>query len=68
MDLLVFNQFDSRRLEVVTDGFTLWNGSQLVIDTTLVSPLHRDGTARRRAADHNGVALEHAAQESGHVP
>ena len=60
MDLSVFNQFDSRRLEVVADGLTLWNGSQLAIDTTLVSPLHRDGTARRRAADHNGVALEHA--------
>ena len=45
---------------MVADGLTLWNGSQLAIDTTLVSPLHRDGTARRRAADHNGVALEHA--------
>ena len=56
MDLAVFNQFDSRRLEVVADGLTLWNGSQLAIDTTLVSPLHRDGTARRRAADHNGGA------------
>ena len=44
----------------MADGVTLWNGSQLAIDTTLVSPLHRDGTARRRAADHNGVALEHA--------
>ena len=56
MDLAVVNQFDSRRLEVLADGLTLWNGSQLAI----VSPLHRDGTARRRAADHNGVALEHA--------
>ena len=46
--------------QVVADGLTLWHGSQLAIDTTLVSPLHRDATARRRAADHNGVALEHA--------
>ena len=60
MDLAVFNQFDSRRLQVVADGLTLWNGTQLAIATTLVSPLHRDGTARRRAANHNGVALEHA--------
>ena len=60
MDLAVLNQFDSRRLEVVADGLTLWNRSQLAIDTTLVSVWHRDGTARRRATDHNGVALEHA--------
>ena len=42
------------------DGLTLFDGAQLAIDTTLVSPLKRDGTARRRAADHNGAALEEA--------
>ena len=34
------------RLEVVADGLTLCHGAQLDIDTTLVSPLHREGNAR----------------------
>ena len=46
----------------VVDGLTLWHGAQLAIDTTLVSPLRRDGTARRRAANHDGAALEEARQ------
>ena len=62
MDLAAFNALDSRRLEVVADGLTLWHGAQLAIDTTLVSPLRRDGTARRRAANHDGAALEEARQ------
>ena len=56
----VFNNLDGRRLEVVADGLTLWHGAQLAIDTTLVSPLHRDGSARARAADHNGGVLVEA--------
>ena len=60
MDLTVFNNLDGRRLEVVADGLTLWQGAQLAIDTTLVSPLRRDGSARPRAADHDGAALEDA--------
>ena len=36
----------------------LWQGAQLAIDTTLVSLLRGDGSARPRAADHNGAALE----------
>ena len=31
-----------------------------MIDTTLVSPLHRDGSARARAPDHNGAILVEA--------
>ena len=49
MDLGHFNALDARRLEVVADGLTLWRGAQLAIDTTLVSPLRRDGSARNRA-------------------
>ena len=49
---------DGRRLEVVADGLSLWHGAQPAIDTTLVSPLHSDGSARRRAADNDGAALE----------
>ena len=35
---------------------SLWTGS--AIDTTMVSPLRRDGTARPRAANHDGAVLE----------
>ena len=35
---------------MTADGLSLWQGAQLAIDTTLVSPLHRDGSARRGAA------------------
>ena len=62
VDLAAFNVLDSRRLEVLADGLTLWHGAQLAIDTTLVSPLWRDGTARRTTANHNGAALEEARQ------
>ena len=34
-----------RRVEVIADDLPLWHGAQLAIDTTLVSPLHGDGTA-----------------------
>ena len=60
MDLAEFNNLDGRRLEVVADGLTLWHGAQLAIDTTLLSPLRRDGSARPTAADHDGAALDDA--------
>ena len=58
MDLAAFDALDGRRLEIVADGLTLWRGAQLAIDTTMVSPLRRDGTTRPRAADHDGAVLE----------
>ena len=60
MDLAEFNNLDGQRLEVVADGLTLWQGAQFAMDTTLVSPLRCDGSARPRAADHSGAALEEA--------
>ena len=60
MDLKEFNVLDGRRLEVVADGLSLWRGALLAIDTTLVSPLPRDGSASRRAANHNRAALQRA--------
>ena len=60
LELAEFNAFDNRRVEVIADGLTLWQGAQLAIDTTLVSPLRGDGSARPRAADHNGAALQEA--------
>ena len=43
---------EGRRLEVVAYGLTLWQGAQIATDTTLVTPLRRDGSSRPRAADH----------------
>ena len=40
---------NGRRLEVVANGLTLWQGAQLAIDTTMVSPMRRDGTALKEA-------------------
>ena len=55
LDLAQHNRFDGRRLEVVTDGFTLWQAAQLAIDGTMVSPVRSDGTARPRE---DGAALK----------
>ena len=60
LDIEGGNPTDARRLEIVVDGLTIIDGAQLAIDTTMVSPLQRDGTARRRAADDNGAALDDA--------
>ena len=57
MDLRPPNVIDSRRLEVVADGLPLFGGVQLAVDTTLVSPLHCDGTARRHTAHVDGAVL-----------
>ena len=45
LDVHPVNNLDSRRLEVVVDGLSFFRGAQLAIDTTLVSPLSRNGTA-----------------------
>ena len=50
------------RLEVVVDGLPLFVGALLAIDTTLVSVLHCDGTARPRIANEDGVVLAIARQ------
>ena len=40
----------ARRLEVVADGLPLFHGAQLAVDTTLVSPLRRNGVPHSRCA------------------
>ena len=60
LDLHPINNLDSRRLEVVVDGLSLFTGAQLAIDTTLVSPLSRNGTGRPRCATVSGAAMERA--------
>ena len=51
---------DDRRLECVITGLSLHNGAQLAVDTTLVSPLKRNGDPRPRASWENGAALADA--------
>ena len=57
MDLVPQGRQDSRRLEVVADGLPLFHGAQLAIDTTLVSPVGRDGLPRPRCVREDGAAL-----------
>ena len=68
LDLGAFNGLDQRRIEVIVDSLTLWHGVQLAVDTTLVSPLHGDGTARRNAANTSGVVLRDARSEGEDIP
>ena len=55
LDLLPMDHVDARRLEVVADGLPL--GAQVAVDTTLVSPLRRDGTPHAQCAREDGAAL-----------
>ena len=54
--------FDNRTIEVLANGLPLFHGAQLAVDTTLVSPVGRDGTARVQAHLIPGAALTAAAQ------
>ena len=51
---------DGRRLEVIADGLPLFDGAQLALDTTMVSSLHRDGTAKRETSVRGGAVLQEA--------
>ena len=51
---------DARRLEVVANNLPLWNGTQLAIDTTLVSTLRSNGTPIPHSHTRDGVALTRA--------
>ena len=53
---------DARRLEVVVNNLPLFGGSQLAIDTTLVSPVRANGQSIPGAFRHDGVALKRAKQ------
>ena len=57
LDLLPQDRPDARRLEVVAGGL-LHLGAQLAIDTTMVSPLRRDGVSRPRSMTVDGASLE----------
>ena len=67
LDLLPLQHADARRLEVVVDGLPLFHGAQIAVDTTLVSPLRRDGTPHSRCAREDGAALRQARQRKERV-
>ena len=54
---LPVDRLDDRRLQVVANGRPLWNGAQVAVDTTLVSPLSSSGEPRRHAGRVDGAAL-----------
>ena len=51
---------DERRIEILADGLPSFHGTQIAVNTTLVSVLRRDGAFRTRCADVDGAALEAA--------
>ena len=51
---------DGRRIEVVANGLPIWQGAQIAVDATIVSPVRRDGQPRRRADHQPGLALDQA--------
>ena len=51
---------DGRRIEVVANGLPLWQGAQVAVDATVVSPVRRDGQPRPRADQQPGLALAQA--------
>ena len=51
---------DHRQLEIIANGFTLWGGAQLAVDTTLISPVRRNGTPQPGADTEDGVQLQTA--------
>ena len=56
---------DGRRFEVVANGLPLWQGAQVAVDATVVSPVRRDGQPRPRADQQPGLALAQAVDRKG---
>ena len=67
MDLVRPDVHDTRRLEVVVDGLSLFGGVQLAVDTTVVSALHANGEAQRtqRRGSFGSSSPEEGAHLSG---
>ena len=51
---------DGRQIEVVANGLPLWNGQQLALDATIVSPVKRNGSSQPGAHCTDGKALRTA--------
>ena len=61
----IYRWHDVRRLEVVAEGLPLFHGA---IDTTLVSPVRRDGLPRARCEREDGAALAMARRRKERTP
>ena len=48
---------DERHIEVIANGLPLWNGAQVAVDTTLVTPLTSSAELRRLRGNTAGAAL-----------
>ena len=57
----------ARRIEVLANGLPLWQGAQAAVDTTLVSPVTRDGGASRRPRRGHGLRCGHP-KKAGYTP
>ena len=64
LDLPLRAGANNRRLEVVAHGLPLFHGAQLAIDTTMVSPVRRDGS-RRQSTTGDGAAMVQSAHPEG---
>ena len=60
LNIHTLSRVDDRRIEVIANGLPMWGGSQLAVDTTLVSPLTRSGEPRSRGGTFAGAALQDA--------
>ena len=60
LDVVAVRAEDQRRIEVIAEGLPVFHGSQLAIDTTLVSPVRADGEPHRQCQDMDGAALDAA--------
>ena len=56
---------DGCRIEVVANGLPLWQGAQVAVDATVVSPVRRAGQPRSRADQQPGLALAQAVDRKG---
>ena len=61
LDVGAFNGLDERRIEVIANGLTLWQGAQLAVDAGWES---EEGSRKARQRDSGGSA----AQERDHIP
>ena len=51
---------DGRNIEVVVTGLPLGHGIPVVIDASIVSPLHADGTPHPKATEQPGASMRRA--------
>ncbi len=58
---------DGRQLEVVANGLPLHNGAQLAVDTTLVSPVRRNGVPQPGAARTDGYNILYIIYNIGYI-